>query len=559
MKSFPKVLVTISAILSAVAAVDFKTDPAQISTPALSITTRQLDEKSWDTGTKVYNEFPNEGWWSGTITSYKPGTQMYTVTWEDGSTDYYDDDNKIDQMVAYAQNDPQNNPAGAPANDVPGIYPAGTELSMYEEGIWYDGVIVNFGTDIYTVKWNESGEVEQIQAGAVMDQMVVDAVGDDDAPPAGYEGGPSPPSASVPVGGTNSNLSIGTPVAYYDDDDEDWQDGTITGNFDSTYTVMWQDGSVDEYDDFGSDLHELKQAVEDAYGDDDSPPTGSYNVPQSGPQFPNGTPVSDFEDNEWTDGVVVEFKDGNYIVQWGDEDDVEYYTSSNADDMQELTRMSEDAYGDDDAAPSDFVSAQELWEDGTRVAFAEDGVWYMGSILSFSRNEYKIEWDDGVIEIEDNLDLVNQMVADGATKNPSGQQQNQKYDMGQIVYAEFDEGEWYIGRIIMFNEASLYTVRWSDGDHILYTQKDLKSMVKAARYIPNDEDAIIDGPGRTGMSAAGKSFLSLFIVAICVVASIFGYKFYEKRQIQIERERELALEGDAAQYRDEPSDLPKII
>merc|ERR1712166_1030416 len=168
----------------------------------------------------------------------------------------------------------------------------------------------------------------------------------------------------------------------------------------------------------------------------------------------------------------------------------------------------------------------------------------MGTIVSFSKNKYKIEWDDGDVEIEDNLDLVNQMVADGVTNSPSGQEKNQKYDIGQIVYAEFDDEEWYIGRVIMFNDARLYTVRWSDGDHVLYKQEDLKSMVKAARYIPDDEDAIIDGPGRIGMSAAGKAFLSLFIIAVCVVASIFGYKFYEKRQIQIERERELASEGD---------------
>mmetsp|Transcript_35649 Transcript_35649/g.40944 ORF Transcript_35649/g.40944 Transcript_35649/m.40944 type:complete len:551 (+) Transcript_35649:60-1712(+) len=550
MKFFPKILFTIGAILSVVAAVDFKTD---------STTTRQLDErKSWDTGTKVYNEFPNEGWWSGTITLYNPDTQMYTVTWEDGSTDYYDDDDMVDQMVAYAQNDPQNNPAGAPANAVPGTYPAGTDLSMFENGIWYDGVIVNFGTDVYTVKWNDSGEVEQIQAGAVMDQMVVDATGTDDAAPAGYEGGPVSPTASVPVGENNSNLFVGTPVSYFDDDDEDWQDGTITGYHDTSYTVMWQDGSVDTYSDFGTDLQELKQAVEDAYGTDDTPPSGSDNVPQSGPQFPNKTPVRDFEDGEWVDGEVVLFKDGNYIVQWNDEEDAEYYASSNAEDMQTLKKMVDNATSDDDAAPADFVSTQELWEGGTRVAFAEDGVWYMGTITGFSNNEYKIKWDDGVFEIEDDLDLVNQMVADVVTNSPSGQQKNQEYATGQVVYAEFDEGEWYVGRIIMFNDARLYTVRWSDGDHILYKQEDLKSMVKAARYIPDDEDAIIDGPAQIGMSAAGKSFLSLFIIAVCVVASIFGYKFYEKRQIQIKRERELALEGDA-DYRDEPTDLPKII
>merc|ERR1712238_374407 len=130
-----------------------------------------------------------------------------------------------------------------------------------------------------------------------------------------------------------------------------------------------------------------------------------------------------------------------------------------------LKKMVDNATGDDDAAPADFVSTQELWEDGTRVTFAEDGVWYMGTITGFSKNEYKIKWDDGVFEIEDDLDLVNQMVADVVTNSPSGKQKNQEY---------------------------------------------LKSMVKAARYIPDDEDVIIDGPARIGMSAAGKAFLNLF-------------------------------------------------
>jgi len=483
MKSFPKILLTISAIVSVVAAVDFKTDSAQISPTALSITTRQLGErKSWDTGTKVYNEFPNEGWWSGTITLYNPDTQMYTVTWEDGSTDYYDDDDKIDQMVAYAQNDPQNNPAGASTNAVPGTYPAGTGISMYENDIWYDGIIVNFGTDVYTVKWNESGEVEEIQAGVVMDTMIIDGQGDDDAAPAGYEGGPTSVTGSAPTVGA-TGFPIGTPVSYYDEDGE-WQDGTITRYSDSTYSVMWQDGSTDDYDDSGDDLNELKEAVEDAYGDDDAPPMGNANAPESGPRFANGTPVSDFEDGDWIDGEVVAFQDGNYIVEWNDEDDVEYYASSNAEDMQQLTNMSQDALNDDDGAPSDDDEAgQDLWNTGTRVAFLEDDVWYLGSITGFTNGNYRLSWDDGETELEDDFDFVNQMVADGVTQSP------------------------------------------------------LKTR---------------------GISAAGKAALSIFVIALCLVGSFFGYKLYERRQIQLAREERYDVD-DAVTYRDEPSELPKII
>jgi len=193
MKSFssPTILVTIAAILSVVAAVDtsssIKTNTefgaeiipssssSSVATTATSTTTtsaRRLDEdKEWDNGTKVYTEFPNDGWWAGTITSYNPTSEMYTVTWEDGSTDYYDDDDKIDQMVAYAQNDPTlNNAAGSAARTtVAGQYSVGSKVSVFEEGEWCDGLIVQYGSDVdtYTIEWDDS-EVEEIQAGVVM-------------------------------------------------------------------------------------------------------------------------------------------------------------------------------------------------------------------------------------------------------------------------------------------------------------------------------------------------------------------------------------------------------
>jgi len=68
--------------------------------------------------------------------------------------------------------------------------------------------------------------------------------------------------------------------------------------------------------------------------------------PDSGPRFPNGTPVSDYSNDEWVDGKVVRFSNGDYIVKWNGEEITESYTSSNAEDMQALTKMSKDAMGD---------------------------------------------------------------------------------------------------------------------------------------------------------------------------------------------------------------------
>lgn len=412
MKSF-KTLLFICAVLSVASAADSgirASPPSPAMTKQVAISTdsktenkpqsRRLDDEPWDNGTKVYNEFPNEGWWSGTITSFNAATGMYTVTWEDGSTDYYDDGDKIDQMVAYAQNDPQNNPAGS-GTAASGVYPAGTAVSVYEEGEWYDGVVVQFGSGTYTIKWDEDEEIEVVQAGAVMDQMVQDAMGDDDSPPDGYNGSPS---------GASDSISVGTPVSYNGDDG--WIDGSITDYSDSVYTVTWEDGSTDEYDDSGADLAELQQAAADANGDDDSPPSAdSKDSVMEGPKFENGTPVSDWEDGEWVDGTVVDFRDGNYVVQWDDEDEAEFYDSHDAEDMQELAKMTQDAMGDDDAPPEPET---DLWEIGTPVAVEEEGKLWYGKIDDFNADGYSIAWDDGESEYLNNLDLVNEMVSTAA-------------------------------------------------------------------------------------------------------------------------------------------------
>eukprot|EP00536_Pseudo-nitzschia_multiseries_P002987 jgi/Psemu1/236254/estExt_Genewise1.C_420093 len=425
MKTFPQVLVTVGALLSvASATTDLASQAAVSSSTSLAVQvqsqtqsqtqTRSLrrleDDTPWDIGTKVYNNFPSEGWWSGKITAYNQDTGMYTVTWEDGSTDYYDDGDKIDEMVAYAQNDPSNNMAGGSAEQS-STYPAGTQISMFEEEKWWDGVIVSYGSGTYTVKWAD-GEIEEIQAGSIMDQMVSDGSGDDDAPPAGYEGG-SDAATSAPT--DSDTIKQGTPVSYYDDDE--WTDGIVTGYSDGTYYVKWSDGSTDEYDDSGSDFLELQKAIADAQGDDDSPPTESKKdsgKAVSGPKFKVGTEVSDFEGGEWVDGKVVGFEEGSYIVEWADEDEAEYYASSDAEDMQELKKMVANASGDDDAPPTSFFEEEDLWQLGTPVAVTEDDVLWYGKIGSFSHGEYRIDWDDSESEWIDNFDLVNAMVSNAS-------------------------------------------------------------------------------------------------------------------------------------------------
>jgi len=554
MKSFPQIILTACIVLSTASAADLGSRAVAESSSLKNqveigskTKSRRLDDKeSWDNGTKVYNQFPNEGWWSGTITSFNKATGMYSVTWEDGSTDFFEDGDKIDQMVANAQNDPQNNPAGA--GSVAGAYPSGAAVSVYEDGSWYDGVIVEYRNGVYTVKWDEDDEIEEIQAGPIIDQMIQDSYGDDDAPP----------EENNRESDFSGDLSVGTAVSYYDEDgwvdgqikdysngvysvvwedgsndeyddsgedlaelkqatldaigdddaspegnyggsdfsgdlsigtavsyyDEDgWVDGQIKDYSNGVYSVVWEDGSNDEYDDSGDDLAELKQAALDAIGDDDAPPDAP-NKYVSGPKFKNGTPVSDWEDGEWVDGEVINFEDSNYIVRWEDEDDVEYYDSANADDMKELAKMVEDGIGDDDAPPASFFESEDLWAIGTPVAVKEDDIVWYGKIDDFRQGEYSIAWDNGESEYLDNFDLVNQMVSNAA----------------------------------------------------------------------------LSPKQNAGMSAVGKFFLSLFIISVCVLSSVFGHKYYQKYQAEQKREREIAMEdGGNASFRDQPDELPKII
>jgi len=471
MKSFPQVLVLLCSVLSVAVAADLTEAKTTAKTEAKTGETRRLDDAPWDNGTKVYNEFPNEGWWSGTITAYNAVTGMYTVTWEDGSTDYYDDGDQIDQMVAYAKNDPQNNPAGAESDM--NAYPTGTAVSVFEEGEWYDGVVIQYGSGTYTIQWDEDNEIEQIQAGPEMDQMVQDSFGDDDAPPAGYDADATSPPTDY---STFVSASVGAPVSFFSDGQ--WDEGEITDYKDGTYTVTWDSGETEEYDDYGADLEELNSMVLDANGDDDGAPIPSGAV--SGPKFKNGTPVSDWEDGEWVDGVVINFSEGKYVVQWDDEDDVEYYDSSDKDDMKELKKMVRDSNGDDDSPPDSYFEEKDLWKIGTPIAITEDDILWYGKIDGFSQGQYHIAWDNGEEEYEDDFDLVNQMVTN-YTLNPKG------------------------------------------------------------------------------MSAVGKTFLSLFLISLCAVAAVFGHKFKQKRKAEERREQNLAIEDAGNSYRDQPDQLPKII
>ena len=59
-------------------------------------------EDPWAVGTHVYRDFGDEGWWHGVITSFE--NDVYTVVWDDGSTEPFDYISEIDSDVANAAN-----------------------------------------------------------------------------------------------------------------------------------------------------------------------------------------------------------------------------------------------------------------------------------------------------------------------------------------------------------------------------------------------------------------------------------------------------------------------
>mmetsp|Transcript_38795 Transcript_38795/g.93904 ORF Transcript_38795/g.93904 Transcript_38795/m.93904 type:complete len:414 (-) Transcript_38795:181-1422(-) len=274
--------------------------------------------------TPIYWNFPDDGgWWSGKIIGYDADNEMYTIEWEDASVEYYDNTDQVDRMVANANNDPDFN-----SNSIP-QYVDGTELSMKEDGVWYDGTIASFDSDkqLYTIEWSHTkGETEEIAPGAVLDQMVTDAQLTDDqvSDDAILEPGQS---HSVPDDSACLH-SAGTEVSYWDTEDQRWYDGAVTGCVGTdgfhptTYEIQWQpDGEIENVVD--PDI--INQYVAYAQKDDDLPP-GVY---------AKGTTVyKEFFGEGWWIGEIIHYENNVYTVRWIDDSSVDMFDAG--DEMDQM-------------------------------------------------------------------------------------------------------------------------------------------------------------------------------------------------------------------------------
>jgi uncharacterized protein YodC (DUF2158 family) len=298
----------------------------------------------WANGTPVYWEFPGEGWWKGIIVHYSTHNGEYTIEWEDGSIDYFDNYDEVNQMVAYAQNDPSIGAAtDAPTEDSTedvtgevGTFPIGTPVGEKENGVWYVGTITNYSSGMYTVRWAGSdGETERFSSGPTLTQMVADA---DTAAKAVASAGVTVTSAPtmVPVDTVDPKLwEPGTPVAEFEEGQ--WWFGIIKGFNGKAYFIRWDDREVEEI----SDMDLVNQMVADA---ETQASKSDEEMKDRGGKYPIGTPVYDVSDTDgsvWT-GVVESYYHGNYAIRWMDGSVDTYREGPKMDEMvADATRQSE--------------------------------------------------------------------------------------------------------------------------------------------------------------------------------------------------------------------------
>jgi hypothetical protein len=196
----------------------------------------------WPKGTPVSWDF-DDGWWDGTITDYVAGT--YEVTWSDGSSKYYSNVEKIDQMVAFASgegfgSEEASNGDNYYAND-DNMYHDYYELETvvyaeFEDG-WWAGYIDSFEDEYYVIRWSDDS-IDKFLPGDEMDDMVMNA-------------------QYIPY--DYGIYGVGTHVRKKFDDT--WYTGTIEYSEGGFYTILWDDGTRTTY----VSGNEIDEMVTNAY------------------------------------------------------------------------------------------------------------------------------------------------------------------------------------------------------------------------------------------------------------------------------------------------------
>jgi len=176
------------------------------------------EDRSWEIGTVVYKQF-NDRWSVGKITRYDAGNDTYTVTWSDTSAKVYSDDD-VDSMIFDTSYIPDNSSDNDP-------WEIGTKVyDEFDDG-WYVGTITNYdrNTLLYTVTWSSKDTV--VYRYDEIDEIVAAAADED------------------------RSWEIGTVVYKQSWFNNGWSVGKVT-QYDAgsdTYTVTWEDESLEMYND----------------------------------------------------------------------------------------------------------------------------------------------------------------------------------------------------------------------------------------------------------------------------------------------------------------------
>ena len=157
-----------------------------------------------------------------------------------------------------------------------------------------------------------------------------------------------------------------------------------------------------------------------------------------------------FEDG-WYDGVISGFNvvTGKYETTWSD-GDVQYF-----DDVTVIDQMVSDA-----EAKRERDQNYKSYGVGTKVFHSFGDYWYDGTISAFDgpgAGIYETTWSDGAVIYFDDLQMVDQMVANAL-------ELDKPYGVGTKVFYKSEDGA-YDGSITSFDsKTGKYETTWIDGD-----------------------------------------------------------------------------------------------
>jgi hypothetical protein len=272
-----------------------------------------------------------------------------------------------------------------------------------------------------------------------------------------------------------------------------WYEGVIV-NFkmvNSTfgwYQITWSDGTTGTYTDFSS-VDEMVQNAHD------------YDPWTVGTPVFNENGELDEQVGANLDGTIQTFQGGQYSIQWSDGQVRQY---QNFDDVDDLVAAASRKNGQNQDNDDD-----EPWENGTPVSYQFDDGWWEGTITYYDIEDdtYDITWSDGSVETYLDSDQVDEMVynaqddddddeiADDTvnsevitidTVDDNADDDNPHYEIGTLVYEEFEDG-WWVGNIVSYQNG-YYVVRWTDNSYDSFRagSTELAEIVANSQNIPDD-------------------------------------------------------------------------